>query len=93
MAYQAKVINATLVSENKQNGFIEIVAELSDRNRCRVTLEKDAQSGGYKPTNVNRLYTVPCGICKKDYQCYCLDRYLDIIATQALEIVGLPKAS
>ncbi|MDF2924280.1 MAG: hypothetical protein K0R57_3194 [Paenibacillaceae bacterium] len=93
MAYQAKVVEATLVSENKQNGFIEIVAELADRNRCRVTFEKDAQSGSYKPTHINRLYTVPCGICKKDFQCYCLDRYMDIIAVQALDLTGLTKVS
>jgi hypothetical protein len=93
MAYQAKVVEATVVSENKQNGFIEIVAVLSDRNRCRVTLEPDAATGGFKATHINRLYTVPCGICKKDFLCYCLNRYMDQIAEQALELTGLTKVS
>lgn len=93
MAYQAKVVEATLVSENKQNGFFEIVAVLADRNRCRVTFEIDPQTGAPKATHINRLYTVPCGICKKDFLCYCLDRYIEVIAVQALELAGVNQAS
>lgn len=93
MAYQAKVVEATVVSENKKNGFFEILAVLSDRNRCRITLEMDPATGAPKATHINRLYTVPCGICKKDYLCYCLNRYMDQIAEQALEITGIPQVS
>lgn len=93
MAYQAKVVEATVVSENKKNGFFEIVAVLSDRNRCRLTFETDPETGAPKVTHINRLYTVPCGICKKDFLCYCLNRYMDEIADQALEMTGKVKAS
>lgn len=93
MAYQARVVEANVVSENKQNGFFEIVAVLSDRNRCRITFESDKETGKPKATHINRLYTVPCGICKKDFLCYCLNRYMDQIGEQALEIAGLTKVS
>jgi len=93
MAYQPKVIDAKVVSENPKNGFIEIVAELSDRNRCRVTFEPDPNTGAPKATHVSRLYTVPCGICKKDFLCYCLTRYMDTIGEQALELAGKTKVS
>jgi hypothetical protein len=93
MAYQPKVIDVKVVSENPQNGFIEVVAELHDRNRCRVVFETDPNTGVRKATNVSRLYTVPCGVCKKDYLCYCLNRYLDEIGEQALEMIGKSKVS
>jgi len=92
MAYQAKVVNAKVVSENKNNGFFEIVAELSDRNRCRVTFERNEQ-GEAVATHISRLYTVPCGICKKDFLCYCLNRYKEEIGEQALELTGKSKVS
>ncbi|WP_438446595.1 hypothetical protein [Gorillibacterium sp. sgz5001074] len=93
MAYQPKVIDAKVVSENPNNGYFEIVAELHDRNRCRLTFEKDPETGTPKVTHVNRLYTVPCGICKKDFLCYCLNRYMDDIGAQALEFTGKSKVS
>lgn len=93
MAYQARVVEAEVVSENKQNGFFEIVAVLSDRNRCRITFEPNPETGEPKATAISRLYTVPCGICKKDYLCYCLNRYLDTLGEQALEVAGVKKVS
>ena len=88
MAYQPKVVEAKKVSENKKNGFFEIVAELEDRNRCRLTFAVDPATKEPKVTHINRLYTVPCAICKKDFLCYCLNRYMTDIADQALKIVG-----
>jgi len=88
MAYQPKVVNARIVSENPKNGFFEIVAELADQNHCRLTFEKDPTTGESKVTHVNRLYKVPCGICKKDFLCYCLNRYMHEIGRQALEVVS-----
>jgi hypothetical protein len=93
MAYQAKVVEAEIVSDNKQNGFFEIVAVLSDRNRCRISFERNSETGEAKATHINRLYTVPCGICKKDYLCYCLNRYMDVLGEQALEVAGVTKVS
>lgn len=91
MAYQPQVVNAKLVSRNEKNGFSEVVVDLADRNQARLMFEKDPVSGKDKATHINRLYTVPCAICKKDFLCFCLNRYKDDIAEQALSKIGQPS--
>lgn len=88
MAYQPQVISAKRQHVNEKNGFSEVIVELADRNQARLMFEKDPVSGKEKATHINRLYTVPCAICKKDFLCYCLNRYKDDIAEQALEKIG-----
>lgn len=88
MAYRPQVVNAKLVHKNEKNGFFEVVVELADRNEARLMFEKDPVTGKEKATHINRLYTVPCAICKKDFLCSCLNRYMDDIAEQALNLIG-----
>lgn len=88
MAYQPKVVEAEVVSDNPKNGLFEIKVVLQDRNHCRVIFERDLSTGKITPTNINRLYKVPCGICRKDFLCNCMTTYLQPIAEQALAIAG-----
>lgn len=90
MAYKPQVISADIVSHNKKNGLVEIVANLDDRSVCRVTYEN--VNGEHKPSNISRLLVQPCPICKKDFLCKCMDRYLEPIANQAIAITGAPTA-
>lgn len=90
MAYQPQVVDAKVVSKNEKNGLFEIMVELSDRNQARLVFETDPVTKEPKVTHINRLYTVPCAICKKDFLCYCLNRYMQDIASQALRLVGQP---
>lgn len=87
MAYQPKVVDAKIVSENEENGFFEVVVELADHNRCRLTFERDLETNAPFVTDISRLYKVPCAICKKDYLCYCYTRFKEDIASQALELL------
>lgn len=84
MAYQPEVVEAKKVSENENNGFFEIMVELSDHNRCRLAFQQDPKTGKPLATHIRRLHTVPCVICKKDTLCHCYERFLEPIAEQAL---------
>jgi hypothetical protein len=89
MAYKPEVEEAKIVSNNPNNGLYEVVVSLKDRTKCRLVFEKDAQ-GGSKVTNIARLYKEPCPICRKDFLCYCMNKYMEDISTQAAAIVGTP---
>lgn len=90
MGYQPKVAAAKIVGHNPKNGLMEISAELKDRTVCRIIYEKDA-SGSFVPTHINRLQKEPCPICRKDYLCNCMQRFIDDISAQSLEQTGLPE--
>jgi hypothetical protein len=84
MAYDPQVVDAKIVSDNKKNGLFEVVAYLKDRNQVRLTFARDPETGTNKVTDVNRLQNEPCAICRKDYLCNCMERYMDNIAEQSL---------
>jgi len=88
MAYQPKVVEAEVVSDNPKNGLFEINVVLHDRNHCRLIFERDLNTGAITPTHINRLYKEPCSICKKDFLCNCMTAFLQPIAEQALAIAG-----
>jgi hypothetical protein len=90
MAYQPKVVDAKIVSNNPKNGLFEIVVTLNDRTSCRLIYEKDAASGAVQATHVNRLLNEPCPICRKDFLCNCMTRFKEQISSQALEMAGTP---
>ncbi|MCD1260708.1 hypothetical protein B5M42_018055 [Paenibacillus athensensis] len=87
MAYDPQVVEAKVVSDNKKNGLFEVVAILKDRSQCRLFFERDPQTGVGKIANLNRLMKEPCPICRRDYLCNCLDRYMHKIADQALPMI------
>lgn len=86
MAYSPQVVDAKIVSDNPKNGLFEVVAVLKDRSKCRIGFERSA-SGEEHATHVNRLFTEPCPICRKDFLCNCMSKFLPTIAEQALQLV------
>jgi hypothetical protein len=86
MAYYPQVVDATIVSDNAKNGLFEIVAVLKDRTKCRIGFERTA-SGEEHASHVNRLFTEPCPICRKDFLCNCMSTFLPTIAEQSLQLV------
>ncbi|TBL80271.1 hypothetical protein [Paenibacillus thalictri] len=90
MAYQPQVVDARVVSNNPKNGLFEIVVKLKDRTECRLMYDKEA-NGGAKVTHINRLYKEPCPICRKDFLCNCMSRFIDDISAQALAKTGTPE--
>ncbi|MCZ8521539.1 MULTISPECIES: hypothetical protein [Paenibacillus] len=91
MAYNPQVIDAKIVSHNPKNGLFEVVASLKDRTVCRLTFETD-ESGTAKATHISRLLQEPCPICRKDFLCNCMDKFIDKISVQALDQAGTPTA-
>ncbi|SFL83194.1 hypothetical protein SAMN03159341_110146 [Paenibacillus sp. 1_12] len=90
MAYQPKVINAEIVSNNPKNGLFEVVVNLKDRTSCRLIYEKKADNATPFASHINRLLNEPCPICRKDFLCDCMTKYKEDISEQALELVGTP---
>lgn len=91
MAYQPQVVSAEIVSNNPKNGLFEMVVKLKDRTSCRLTFEKDGESGSARATTINRLLKEPCPICRKDFECQCMRRFKDPISVQALQLAGTPS--
>jgi hypothetical protein len=87
MAYEPQVVEAKIVSDNPKNGLFEVLAVLKDRTKCRIAFERNASTGEEIASHVNRLFTEPCPICRKDFLCNCMTRYLPSIAEQALHMV------
>ncbi|MCY9589457.1 hypothetical protein ACFVVQ_00765 [Paenibacillus chitinolyticus] len=85
MAYDPQVVEATKVSDNPKNGLFEVVVVLKDRTHGRIFFERNLESGEIKASRISRLLKEPCPICRKDFLCNCLDRYLDNISGQALQ--------
>lgn len=90
MAYQPQVANAKIVSHNPKNGLFEIVAELKDRTVCRLFYQKEAD-GAITPTHISRLQKEPCPICRKDFLCNCMSRFMHEISEQSVDIAGTPQ--
>ncbi|MFC0214235.1 hypothetical protein ACFFK0_17540 [Paenibacillus chartarius] len=86
MAYNPQVVEANIVSDNTKNGLFEIVAVLKDRTKCRIGYERTA-SGEEHATHINRLFTAPCPVCRKDFLCSCMNNFMPTIAEQALQLV------
>ncbi|AHD05081.1 hypothetical protein ABNB59_02830 [Paenibacillus larvae] len=90
MAYTPQVEEATLVSENKNNGLFEILVVLKDRTHCRLIFER-TPDGAPLITHANRLNKAPCPVCRKDFLCNCMERYSTQLAEQALAKVELSQ--
>ncbi|ANE47775.1 hypothetical protein SY83_17470 [Paenibacillus swuensis] len=85
MAYRPQVVSAQIVSKNQSNDLFQVVAQLEDRLECRLTFSGDASTGDAKATHISRLLKEPCPICRKDYLCNCMTRYMEPISVQVLE--------
>lgn len=92
MAYTPQVVDAKIVSDNPKNGLFEIVATLKDRTKTRIGFQRDQQSGEEHATHINRLFTEPCPVCRKDFLCNCMSKFMPTIAEQALQMVKSAKA-
>jgi peptide subunit release factor 1 (eRF1) len=86
MAYTPQVVDAKIVSENLKNGLFEVLVELKDRSKCRIGFER-TEDGEEHATHINRLFTEPCPVCRKDFLCNCMTRFLPTIAEQALQLI------
>jgi hypothetical protein len=92
MAYNPQVVDAKIVSDNPKNGLFEVVATLKDRTKTRIGFERDPQTGEERVSHISRLFTEPCPVCRKDFLCNCMSRFMDTIAEQALQQVKSAKA-
>lgn len=90
MAYNPQVVDAKIVSHNPKNGLFEVVAELKDRTICRLTFEIGSEGQPPRVTHINRMEKEPCPICRKDFLCNCMSKFVVPISDQALSLTGTP---
>ena len=79
MSYQPTVKHARLSDSN------EDVINKADLGQIVVTLVDGTQLriiNNHGKKTINRLQTMPCPICRKDFFCKCFDRYVDVIDEQ-----------
>ncbi|MFD2612245.1 hypothetical protein [Paenibacillus gansuensis] len=85
MAYRPQVVSTEIVSKNQSNDIFQVIAQLEDRNSCRLTFNGDLETGTPKATHISRMLKEPCPICRKDYLCNCFTRYIEPISAQVLQ--------
>jgi hypothetical protein len=85
--YQPRVVEAKKLEDPNKQGLFDIMVTLHDANRVRVSCSMDKETGQAKVDYVNRLYTVPCSVCRKDFLCNCLDHFKQTIFDQAIKMV------
>ncbi|MBW7455053.1 hypothetical protein ACFOLF_03665 [Paenibacillus sepulcri] len=72
MALKIHIKNLVVVDSNEAEGLYHFVATLTDNTKCRLIYSKKPD---WELIGVNRLLTVPCPICRKDYYCNCMSKH------------------
>ncbi len=75
MSYQPIVKRAQLSDHNPETNLSQLVLTLHDGTQLRLF-----DNNGKKM--INRLLTMPCPICRKDFYCNCFNRFVDVIDEQ-----------
>lgn len=80
MQYYKPVIKEfTLAEKNEKNGLFQFIMELADGSKCRIFYSKNPD---WKATHIARLNVTPCPVCKKDFICNCMEKFLDVLDQQ-----------
>ncbi|WP_274651433.1 hypothetical protein [Paenibacillus humicola] len=82
MAQKFNITKLVLADRSKESGLYHFVATMSDNTQCRMIYTRNPD---WKLIDVNRLLTVPCPICRKDYYCNCLARHTDELERQVAD--------
>ncbi|SDT40675.1 hypothetical protein SAMN05444162_4162 [Paenibacillaceae bacterium GAS479] len=75
MSYRPLVTNSRLAERNDATQLFQVVVKLKDGGECRLFY-------GPEGTKINRLQTTPCSVCRRDYYCNCMDKFVDVISSQ-----------
>ncbi|WP_195571494.1 hypothetical protein [Paenibacillus sp. 1001270B_150601_E10] len=78
MSYQPIVKHVDASDDNQSVGLKQLVVTMHDGTQLRLF-----NNNGKK--TINRLLTIPCPICRKDFYCKCFDRFVDVIDEQVPE--------
>ncbi|TMV48158.1 hypothetical protein FE783_19620 [Paenibacillus mesophilus] len=73
---------------NEKLGHFQFLVTFADKSKCRIFYDKNPD---WKISNITRLLTVPCPICRRDYFCNCLDRFTDEIHREIQDSGLLPE--
>lgn len=79
MAYRPNITELKKAGINEKDGLYEFVLTLADGTECRVFYNRFPE---WKMTNINRLLTTPCPVCRKDFICKCMDSFAGEIKQQ-----------
>lgn len=81
MAFQPNILSVELSEKNESAGLYHFLVRFNGVT-CRVFYEKNPT---LKAKSVTRLLAEPCPICKADYYCNCMQRFLEPIEQQINE--------
>jgi len=73
MPFKVKITDLAVSDMNKDLGLYQFIATLTDGSKCRLFYTKNPD---FKLSEVNRLQSVPCPVCRKDYYCNCMNRFI-----------------
>ncbi|WP_046225736.1 hypothetical protein [Paenibacillus dauci] len=79
MAYRPTITTLRKAGINEKEGLYEFTATLADGTECRMFYNRFPE---WKMTNINRLLTKPCPICRKDFICNCFNAFAGEIDQQ-----------
>ena len=82
MALKIHIKTLKAADKNEKEGLYHFVATLSDNTQCRLIYSRKPD---WKLIGVNRLLSVPCPICHKDYYCNCLSKHADELEQEIID--------
>ena len=69
MSFNYKFKNFVAADSNPATGLYHFVATFSDQTQVKTDVHEYAE---WKLIGTNRLLTVPCPVCRRDYYCNCM---------------------
>ncbi|SDX78473.1 hypothetical protein [Paenibacillus sp. CF384] len=82
MKFNMKIKDFAAADINVADGLYHFVVTMSDNTQCRLIFTKKPD---WKLIGVNRLLTVPCPICRRDYYCNCMSKYQEAFEREVLD--------
>jgi hypothetical protein len=82
MSFNYKFKNFVAADSNPATGLYHFVATFSDQTQVRLMFTNTPE---WKLIGTNRLLTVPCPVCRRDYYCNCMSKYAAQFEEQVIE--------
>ncbi|QHT61629.1 hypothetical protein GXP70_17735 [Paenibacillus lycopersici] len=82
MKFNIKFKDFAAADINPAAGLYHFVVTMSDNTQIRLIFTKNPD---WKLIGVNRLLTVPCPICRRDYYCNCMTKYTEAFEREVLD--------
>ncbi|CAM2981705.1 hypothetical protein PASE110613_10725 [Paenibacillus sediminis] len=89
MSYRPNITNLKLASSNEKDGLYEFIITMADGTECRSVFHRHPK---WKMTAISRLLNIPCPVCRKDFICKCMEKYVGDLEQQIEDHKWIEKA-